>query len=88
MTYQQGKKGKVKTAEAIVKCQMCGREQKIVFAFGRPPEWHKCIWCGQLQPTDGYRVIAYGLGLPRPLAPFEVQNRAEDLERLHEGAHG
>lgn len=86
MTYHEEKKQRVKVAEAIVKCQMCGREQKVVFAVGKPREWHKCIWCGQIQPMDGYRVIAYGLGLPRPLAPHEVQDRAADLARLHEGA--
>lgn len=83
----KGGKGRVQHAETIIKCQMCGREQKVVFAFGKPPEWHKCIWCGQLQPMDGYRVIAYGLELPRVLAPHEVKARAEYLAALHEGAH-
>lgn len=82
----QERKQRVRIAEAILKCQGCGREQKLVFGFRKTPEWHKCIWCGELQPMDGYRVIAYGLGLPRPLAPHEVQARAADLARLHEGA--
>jgi hypothetical protein len=83
----QGGRERVHPAEAIIKCQMCGREQKVVFAVGRTPEWHKCIWCGELQPMNGYRVIAYGLGLPRVLAPHEVKARAEYLASLHEGAH-
>ena len=78
----QGGEERVKAAEAILKCPHCGRECKIVFACGRPPNWVKCTWCGELQPADGYRVIAYGLGLPRPLAPHEVQDRAAYLESL------
>jgi len=78
----QGGKERIKPAEAIVKCPHCGREIKVVFAAGRPPEWVRCTWCGELQPADGYRVIAYGSGLPRPLAPHEVQDRAAYLESL------
>jgi len=74
-----GEKGRAIAVGAIVKCQMCGREQKLVFRYGTPPEWHKCTWCGELQPADGYRVIAYGLGLPTPLAPHEVKAREAGL---------
>jgi len=81
VTLPRGKR-RVQPAEAILKCQMCGRQQKLTFAFGKPPEWHKCIWCGELQPMDGYRVIAYGLGLPRVLAPHEVKAREMELAEL------
>ncbi len=77
----KGGKGRVQPAEAIVKCQMCGHYQKIVFGYGKAPEWHRCIWCGELQPADGYRVTMYGLGLPRVLAPHEVAARATELSR-------
>ena len=85
MTRDRGKgsskgegKGRTKPAEAILKCQMCGRMQKVVFAYGKPPEWHRCIWCNELQPTDGYRVIAYGLDLPRVLTPHELKMRQQE----------
>lgn len=81
----KGGKERVKHAEAILKCQMCGREQKLTFAASRPPEWHRCTWCGELQPVDGYRVTAYGLELPRVLAPHEVKAREAYLIALHEG---
>lgn len=55
---------RVKPAEAILLCQCCRQLQKLVFRVGSPPEWHRCIGCGELQPTDGYKVIAYGLMLP------------------------
>ena len=79
----KGGKGRVQPAEAIVRCQMCGRLQKIVFALVSPPERHKCIWCNQLQPMDGYHVLMYGLRLPRVLAPHEVEveNKAIALGR-------
>lgn len=75
----KGGRERVKPAEAIVKCQMCGREQKIVFLVGEPPEYHKCIWCGQIQPMDGYHVVAYGLVLPWVLAPHELEQRKREL---------
>lgn len=72
--------GRATPAEAILKCQMCGRAQKMVFTFGNPPNYHRCIWCGELQPTDGYQVTAYGLGLPQPLAPHELKARQRERE--------
>lgn len=74
----KGGRERVRPAEAILKCLMCGREQKMVFTFGKPPNYHRCIWCGELQPTDGYRVIGYGLGLPQPLAPHELKIRQQE----------
>ncbi len=26
----------------------------------RPPEWHRCVGCSELQPTIGYRLIDWG----------------------------
>ena len=77
----KGGKERVKPCEATLKCPHCGRELKVVFAFGRPPEWVRCVWCGELQPADGYRVIAYGLGLPQPLAPHELKAQQRQFER-------
>ena len=77
----KGGKGRVKPAEALLKCLMCGRVQKVVFAYGRPPEWHRCIWCGEMQPTDGYRQVGYGLNIPQPLAPHKLKARQLELER-------
>lgn len=75
----KGGKERAKPIEAILKCQSCSRLQKLVFTFGNPPNYHRCIWCGELQPTDGYRVISYGLGLPTPLAPHEVRARRREV---------
>lgn len=72
-------RGRVKPAEAIVRCEMCGRVQKIVFPVGKPPEWHKCTGCNQIQPADGYHVVAYGLGLPRVLTEAEIKARRAEL---------
>lgn len=77
----KGGKERARPAEALLKCLMCGRIQKAVFPVGRPPEYHKCIWCNQVQPADGYRVIAYGLGLPQPLAPHELKVQQQRFER-------
>ena len=79
----QGGKGRAAIVEALLKCTGCGRVQKITFATGKYPEYHRCSWCNELYPTDGYRVIAYGIGLPQPLAPHEVKARQVELERLH-----
>lgn len=76
----KGGRERVKPAEALLKCQMCGHLQKLVFRAGKPPEWHRCIWCNELQPTDGYKVVAYGLGLPRVLSPQEVETRRVQRE--------
>ena len=75
----KGGRERVQPAEAILKCPHCGRCVKIVFAFGKPPEWVRCVWCGELQPADGYRVTMYGLDLPRVLAPHEVEARRREL---------
>ena len=76
----KGGRERVKPAEAIVRCEMCRRLQKIVFRVGTPPEWHKCIKCGELQPMDGYHVLAYGLGLPRVLSDDEIAARKLSME--------
>lgn len=71
----KGGRERVRPVEALLKCLMCGRLQKVVFGYGKPPEWHRCIWCKELQPLDGYRVAGYGLNLPQPEAPHEVEAR-------------
>ena len=76
----KGGKERVRPAEALLKCLMCGRVQKVVFPVGKPPEYHKCTWCNQVQPTDGYKVIAYGLDLPQPLVPHELEARQRERE--------
>lgn len=78
----KGGRERVRPAEALIKCQMCGRVQKVVFPVGKPPEYHKCIWCNQVQPTDGYRVIMYGLDLPRVLTPHELAARQREIETM------
>lgn len=45
---------------ALVKCLQCGRVQTIVCSYQSPPPYHKCIGCGELTPTNGYRVMVYG----------------------------
>ena len=79
----KGGKERVKPAEAILKCSMCGRMNKVVFPVGRPPQYHKCIWCNQVQPADGFRVIMYGLGLPQVLAPHELELRKQASQVDH-----
>ena len=76
----KGGKERVKPAEAIFRCEMCGRKQKVVFSVGRPPEWHRCIKCNELQPMDGYHVVMYGRGLPRVLTDNEIKARTAELE--------
>ena len=76
----KGGEERVKPAEAIVRCEMCSRKQKIVFAVGRLPQYHKCIGCGEIQPTDGYHVVAYGLGLPHVLSDNEIKSKIALLE--------
>jgi len=73
-------RGRAKPVEALLKCLMCGRLQKLVFTYGKPPGYHRCIWCGELQPADGYRVIAYGSDLPQPMAPQEMELRRREFE--------
>ncbi|OGN97543.1 MAG: hypothetical protein A2Y89_06670 [Chloroflexi bacterium RBG_13_51_18] len=75
--------GGVTMVEALLKCPRCGRIHKLVFRFGTPPNFERCTWCGELQPTDGYHVVAYGTNLPQPLAPHEVKLRQFELEKLH-----
>lgn len=65
-------KGRLIAVEAIVHCQMCGHHSKIVFGFLTPPSWHRCPWCSELQPTDGYRVEMYGTDLPRVKTPLDA----------------
>ena len=79
----QGGQGRVRVAEALVKCQMCGGLQKVVWGLGKLPLYHRCPWCRELQPTDGYRVVAYGLGLPTPLYRHELEarKRQADLQK-------
>jgi hypothetical protein len=60
-------------AESILRCPHCGRDVKIVFPYGKPPPWTRCNWCKELQPTDGYHVVMYGLGLPNVLSPDAVE---------------
>ncbi len=67
------KRVRVKPAAAWVECSMCGHSQNIIFAVGNPPERHRCIWCRELQPMDGYRQIAYGWPPVRILSPAEVK---------------
>jgi len=45
---------------ALVSCATCGELQNIVFALPTPHQWHKCQGCGELLPTDSYRVFIYG----------------------------
>lgn len=66
--------------EALLKCQMCGRVQKLVFALGKAPLYHRCAWCRELAPTDGYRVVGYGNPLPLPLYPHELEARKREAE--------
>jgi len=74
--------GGVKLAEALLKCPRCGRIHKLIFRSGTPPNWERCTWCDELQPTDGFRVIAYGLGLPQPQAKHEIAARADFLAEV------
>ncbi len=79
----KGGKARVTPVEAILHCPHCGRYVKIVFTYGRPPEWVRCIWCGELQPADGYRVTMYGGDLPRVLAPHELRMRQRESEEQY-----
>lgn len=76
---QRGKE-RVHPVEAIVRCEMCGRWQKIVFAYTKPPQWHRCIGCGELQPMDGYGLTMYGIGLPRVLTDNEITAKKRERE--------
>ena len=67
-----GKEGN-RVVEALVRCEMCGEVNKIVCGYGKTPQWHRCISCGELQPMDGYRVIMYGSRVPTVLSAREVK---------------
>jgi len=77
---RQGGKPRVMPVEVLLRCQMCGHVQKLVFGYPRVPEWHRCVWCNELQPVAGYKVVGYGLGIPQPLAPFQVARRVQEAE--------
>ena len=69
-------------AETILRCPHCGRDVKIVYQLGKPPLWTRCNWCHELQPTDGYHVVMYGLGLPNVLSLEQVTNRIKETATL------
>lgn len=52
--------GQQGTACALVSCAVCSRLQNIVWALPTPHQFHKCQGCGELLPTDSYRVFTYG----------------------------
>lgn len=68
----KGERERVRVAETIVKCPHCGRTCNVAFVLGKPPQFVRCVWCGELQPADSYRVIMYGLGLPPMRKPHEM----------------
>ena len=77
----KGGKERTSLAEAILRCPHCGHNVKIVFPCGKPPEWTRCARCGELQPTDGYHVIMYGLGLPNVLSSEEIRVRQQAIAK-------
>lgn len=79
---REGGKKRVIAVEALIKCQMCGWNQKLVFALDTLPQWHRCVSCGELQPVDGYIMWAFGKGLPIPLTPREIVMRTESADRM------
>lgn len=56
---RQGGEGELKVIYMLLRCRGCLKEQQIVFAYWKPPKWHRCIGCGDLQPTQGYAMIAH-----------------------------
>ena len=52
-------KGEVLPVYMLLRCRQCGQEQQITFAYWKPSKWHRCIGCKELQPTQGFAVIAH-----------------------------
>ena len=71
--------------EALVRCEMCGEVNKIVFGYGKLSQTHKCIGCTEIQPIDGYRVIMFGSHVPTVLSTREVEARQLIRERVEKG---
>ena len=55
---QGGKEGLI-VIYMRLRCRQCNEEQCITFAWWKPPKWHRCVGCKELQPTQGYAMIAH-----------------------------
>ena len=55
----QRNEGVVLPVYMLLRCRQCGKEQQLVFRHWKPPKWHRCVGCGDLQPTQGFAVIAH-----------------------------
>mgnify|MGYP001570170514 CR=1 FL=1 len=56
---RQGEEGGLIVIYILLRCRQCNKEQQIVFQYWKPPKWHRCVGCGDLQPTQGFAVIAH-----------------------------
>lgn len=56
---RQGGEGEIKVIYMLLRCRQCGKEQQIIFRYWKPPKWHRCVGCGDLQPTQGFAMIAH-----------------------------
>ncbi len=56
---RQGGEGGIRVIYMLLRCRQCGKEQQIVFQYGKVPKWHRCVGCGDLQPTQGFAMIAH-----------------------------
>jgi len=55
----QRNEGVVLPVYMLLRCRQCNKEQLITFAQWKPSKWHRCVGCRELQPTQGFAVIAY-----------------------------
>lgn len=55
----QGGEGKMIVIYMLLRCRQCGKEQQITFRYWTPPKWHRCVGCKELQPTQGFALIAH-----------------------------
>ncbi len=55
----QRNEGVVLPVYMLLRCRQCGKEQQITFACWKPSKWHRCVGCRELQPTQGFAVIAH-----------------------------
>ena len=47
----------VKVVQILCRCPQCKGENKLVINWINPRRYSKCQACGELIPTDGYKIV-------------------------------
>jgi len=64
---------------ALCLCPKCGGYNQIIYRYGRMLEYSKCNVCGELVPTEGYQVKAYGSEGFRAVYVARLESRRKQL---------